>query len=441
MKTDKTLKLKARWDMGTMPEGKKAQRGLLLEITGRKSKTRVEKKRPPLNLALVIDRSGSMAHGSLRAAREAAIGVSEQLRKRDRLSIVAFDDHVNVLLKGVKQDKAGRKAAKEAISQLHARGTTDLGGGWMKGAQCVAGVMERKGFANGHVILLSDGHANRGIQAPETLAKHAAEMASRGVTSSCVGISSAYSPLQLDAIAEAGNGNLHHSSVPNEIIEVVLGELSELTHLAASNVEVLIKLPKGVETRQLTSFIETGEGRAVKLSIGDVHQGRTRKVAFLLDLPKGTKAGDALGLEIQCQWNEPKTKAQDSLSRQTAVKVVTKDAYDPELKNRKVARIIAELFLARLGYEAMQLNERGLYREAVETFTSSDIEIERLVSQLKEKDRAMYLRRKDLVMESVSDEWSGNSKLAAFTSAKKLMRSSHDYRSSSRDDWVEEVPD
>ena len=148
MNVKRTLSIKARWENDNFPAGRKTQRGLLIDVTARKSDKRTAAKRQPLNLALVIDRSGSMSGSRLGAAREAAIGISNQLGKKDRLSIVAFDNEITTLLNGVKQNTSGKEAARSAICELHARGCTDLGGGWLQGAKCVANIMDRMFSSN-----------------------------------------------------------------------------------------------------------------------------------------------------------------------------------------------------------------------------------------------------------------------------------------------------
>ena len=63
--------------------------------------SRSKRKRVPMDLALVIDRSGSMQGEPLAAAREAARGVAELLRAKDTLSVVVFDDSVDILFEGL----------------------------------------------------------------------------------------------------------------------------------------------------------------------------------------------------------------------------------------------------------------------------------------------------------------------------------------------------
>jgi Ca-activated chloride channel family protein len=430
----------ARWEHNEFPAGKAGQRGLLIDVTAPRAKQDKSSVRPPLNLALVIDRSGSMQGDRLAAARRAAIGISRQLRKDDRLSIVAYDTELLVLLDGVKQNKAGRAAAEAAISELHSRGCTDLGGGWMRGCKCVADVMERHGTSAGHVILLSDGHANRGLTDPDELATHAAEMATRGVTSSCVGIGHGYSPLQLNAIADAGRGQLHHSNDADEIVDVVLGELGEIITVGAHAVRLRVELPAELRVQQLTRFPEeTGPG-LVEIDLGDIVAGRTRRVALMVHIGPRVEPGEARSFRARLSWRQEDGETA-SVREDFALRAVDPERFDPHAKDRDVARIIAELWLARMGYEAMVLNERHLYREAVEVFASNDIALEALIAGLEEKEQRRLRQRARQTRDRVSDEWSGPSKLMAFSMSRKHMRSERDHSGRNPEDWSGQADD
>src|ERR1044071_10480087 len=81
-------------------------------------------KRPSLNLSLVLDRSGSMEGEKIVRAREAACYCIDQLLPSDRVSVVVFDDVVDVLLQS--QPVENREAIKERISNIQARNSTAL---------------------------------------------------------------------------------------------------------------------------------------------------------------------------------------------------------------------------------------------------------------------------------------------------------------------------
>jgi Ca-activated chloride channel homolog len=126
--------------------------------------------RPPLNLALAIDASGSMGGGKLDAAIDAATGVIDRLGEADRLTIVSFASDIVTHVAATAMDAPGRAAARAAVAALHTRGSTNLSEGWFTAVEAAA----RPGLPDPRVVILSDGHANAGIADASLLAEHAA---------------------------------------------------------------------------------------------------------------------------------------------------------------------------------------------------------------------------------------------------------------------------
>ncbi|HEX2167832.1 MAG TPA: VWA domain-containing protein [Longimicrobiales bacterium] len=89
--------------------------------------------RLPLNLSLVLDRSGSMYGGKLEAARAAAALLVRRLSPDDTVSVVAYDDEVRTVAEPAKG--AAQAALPRQIEAIETGGSTNLSGGWLRGRE------------------------------------------------------------------------------------------------------------------------------------------------------------------------------------------------------------------------------------------------------------------------------------------------------------------
>lgn len=441
------IQIKARWDHAQAPTGQDATRGLLIDIIApERPKPEGGTERAPVNLALVIDRSGSMSGGPLEAAKEAATGLANRLRDGDRLSIVTYDNQVEVIIDAMAMDARGRELAAQAVQAVQARGATNLSEGWLTGARHAARAMDHHGFKSGHVILLSDGCANSGECNPARLAELAGDLADRNVTTTCVGIGAHYSPLQLTAISEAGQGELHQSSEPQEIVEVLAGEIGEQTQVIARNFTLHLQGPHAENARQLTHYRQPGNGTGARagagagfgpINIGTLIAGQTRHVALLLEfdadhLPEPM----TLDYTISSNWQHPDTDTAHTATARTQLAIVPPNSFSEDARDKQVAETIAELWLARQGYDAMLHNERGDYAMASEAFSINERAFDNLVQNLEVSD--VMLTRRDRMAARVSRQWDGMSKREAMVLARKSMRSKPELRRSKLDaDWTD----
>lgn len=250
--------------------------------------------RPLLNLALVLDRSGSMSGRKLDYAKEAAIYAVHNLLPEDRVAVVTYDDTVQVL---VPSTPAGERAAlAERIRGIHAGGSTALHTGWLEGATQVAAFQET-GRLN-RVVLLSDGLANEGETNPAVIAGQVRGLARRGVSTSTLGVGLDYNEDLMAAMADAGEGNYYFIESPADLPRIFAQELSGLAGTLGTRVRLRLAPAAGGTARLLNDLEQDPSGAYV---LPNLVAGIALELLLRLEAPAGRGAALRLGLE----WEAP----------------------------------------------------------------------------------------------------------------------------------------
>jgi Ca-activated chloride channel homolog len=161
-------------------------------------------KRAPLNLAVVVDRSGSMEGDKLNSVKQALSRLIDQLDGSDRLAVVMFDDRVEILIESTLV--TDRDALKARLPEIWARGSTDMASGLRKGFEQVAlnggvaGVSDR-------VMVFTDAMTNTGDTDTETFIALSNDNASRGVGLTVFGVGIDLNQDLVLAISKLRGGN------------------------------------------------------------------------------------------------------------------------------------------------------------------------------------------------------------------------------------------
>ena len=318
----------------------------------------------PANLALVIDASGSMSGAKLESAKRAASGVIDSLGANDVLSVISFASDVLVHVDGAYMDERGRADALSAVRRLETRGNTNLSDGWLTGSACVARRMIAGSGVAHRVVLMSDGQANEGVTAPTELARHAAELQARGITTSTVGIGDDYQAAVLQALAEEGGGQMHDAELAEDIVAILLGELRETKAVAVERATVTVDLPEGVEASLVGFYPSTQEPDRLVVRVGSLGTGRPRSVILKLKFPQG-KIDDVVTLRVRASGRAAGTDSPvDALAQDAAMTFAHGARNTPQLQDPQLSLAVAEAWYAQVVHAVAGMNRGGERRQS-----------------------------------------------------------------------------
>jgi Ca-activated chloride channel family protein len=354
----------AAFDRKLFCEGGDSVRYLVARLRAKLKNDRRPVERTPLNIALVIDASGSMGDGKLEAAKAAALGLAERLTERDRLTIISFASDVKVHLDAVPVSRENQIRIRTEVSLLQTRGMTNLSGGWFAGVECTARVAEEDARMTPRIIMLSDGHANEGISDPNELREHAGELRLRGVLTSALGIGDGYDEQLLRGIAENGGGRLHDAELTSEISSVLLGELDDIFGTLIEGAEIILSVPPGTRLDVLgKGDAEVRDGRVV-VSMGPIQNDIERVIVFKVTCPKAPR-----GEEFKFAMVATGRAVVDQKTIETSAVSVTLRAVDGKAnrdqpRDVEIAEIVEKSWSAQVVAKAAQMNRDGAFEEA-----------------------------------------------------------------------------
>jgi Mg-chelatase subunit ChlD len=342
--------------------------------------------RPPVNLAFVLDRSGSMSGHKLQVAARAVEEGIGRLQPTDRFSIVWFDSDVDVLVPGTLATGSARRAAIERLRGVGPGGSTNLSGGWLAGCEQVATAPMESGV--NRVLLLTDGQANVGMIEPAELAHHAAELRLRGVSTSTFGVGDDFQEALLQGMAQAGGGHFYDIADAAAIADHLSTEIGESLEVVARDVELRLTLPDGVRVESLGAFPAIpGEGGTV-IALGDLVSGQSVEVPLRLSFPVGKPTETHSAVIALGDRDGVLGGAFGKLSWEHAEDA----ANDIQPRDRSVDRVIAKVFAARARQEAVQRNRMGDYRGAravleatarrIRSYAGDDLELRQTADEL-----------------------------------------------------------
>ena len=323
--------------------------------------------RPAVNLAIVLDRSGSMAGQKLERAKDAAIEALRHLGPMDMFSVVVYDHNVSTVVSA--QHATNIEWIEGRIRQIRSGGNTALFGGVSQGAAEV-----RKNLGGNYVhriILLSDGLANVGPSSPEDLGRLGVALIKESISVTTVGVGTDYNEDLMTRLSQNSDGNTYFVESSRDLPRIFTAELGDVLSVVAKKVHVIIECPGGVKPLNIIGREGRIKGRIVELSLNQLYGSQEKYALIEVEIPGG-KNGEKKDIAyVNVSYENPFTQKKETSSGR-AYASFSKD----RIKVKKSVNVAVQreynFNLNALSQEkAISLSDKGKNKEAVSELKKS----------------------------------------------------------------------
>ncbi len=322
------------------------------------------KVRAPVDLALVIDTSGSMEGEKIAAARASARTIVQRLVDGDVLSVDTFNDRAHPLVAPVVLTPETRARVLSVLSELSTGGSTNIFEGLDLAEMHIARAPANHPVRR--IVMISDGKANVGASSPQALGDLAQRSLSLGAQVTSLGVGLDYDEQTLDAIAERTSGRLFHVGDPREMTATLEHEIDLLSATVADQASIEIVPAAGVVLEGVEGArVESGANGALRVPLGTLFAGQHRELLVRVRLNESASGTQRALASVRLQFHDP---AENDVERvqETLARVSTSD--DPAAvashANAKTHAMIAMVAAAKTEIQAGQDVGAGNFEQA-----------------------------------------------------------------------------
>ena len=403
------MRLTARLAQPVMKSGDGRTNYLRIGLNGCEPRRNAD--RTPVNVAFVIDRSGSMSGERIAQAREAAVMAVKRLNDDDIASVVIFDDKVDVPVPA--QKVADQGYFIERIRQVDVRGNTAIFAG------VNAGAAEVRKFKDAHrlnrVVLLSDGQANVGPSRPEDFADLGRKLLAEGISVSTVGLGADYNEDLMLQLARAADGNHAFASAPNDLIQIFNREFDDVLASCAQMVSIDVELKPGVRAvRALSRDGAIADGHA-RFQLNQVYAATEHYVLMEVAFDTASATDEREVGVVHVAYTAPDTGARQTLDAPIRARFSASDADVAASVDKTVMESVIEQTTRERAARAVALRDRGRTAEA-----------RALLSQNASEINAYVASNPSAALSEISKQYNGQllmlAKPGAWNEQRKLLR-------------------
>lgn len=333
--------------------GQKQKGYLRVALTGQAPEG--NKKRAAGNVALVLDRSGSMAGEKLARAKEAVIGVLERLAPDDIVSLIAYDNVVTVLCPAT---KAGdRRTLAATVAGLTPGNATAL----YDGVQ--AGAAEIRKFKDGtrvnRIILLSDGLANVGPQTPDDLGALGAALRQEDISVTTIGLGLDFNEDLMTKLAAKSDGNHLFAETATDVLKAFTDEFQDVLSVVAKNVGITVALDPRIRPLRAMGREATISGQAVYAGLVQMYSGQTKYLLLEVELDPISAKEPFQAASAQIEYLDGITGTLERRTGSTMLRATDSPAEAVASENKDVMECVVAQVATESNQDAVRLRDQG----------------------------------------------------------------------------------
>jgi Ca-activated chloride channel family protein len=385
-RAEKPMTLETRLATAVMKGGQTQKNYLRISLSGCE---RPPTERTPVNVAFVIDRSGSMQGQRIVQAREAAITAIRRLDQNDIASVVIFDDKIETLVPAGPVNDHAHFA--DRIRQIASRGSTAIFGGVTGGADEVRRNKDNKRL--NRVVLLSDGLANVGPRNPAEFEQLGRQLLAEGISVSTIGLGMGYNEDLMLKLARASDGN--HTFVGNatDLIQVFNKEFDDVLGSCAQTVSIDVDLQPGVRVVRALSRDGKVNGQKAQFLMNQVYQATEHYVLLEVEVDQSIAISDGDLGRVAVAYTSPQDGGRHTLETAIPARFSASDADVAASRDNAVLEAVVEQSVRLRTEEAIALRDQGRNAEATALFKANSAEISSQAAAAPLSPRLQYLKK------------------------------------------------
>jgi len=325
---------------------------------------REKRERQPVNLAVVLDRSGSMgSSGKLENAKAAAIAALRRLDARDLFSLVIYDQEVETIVPA--QSAANTEWIESRINQIVSRGNTALFAGVSQAAAEIRKHIE--GNYVHRILLLSDGQANSGPSQPEDLGRLGAALMKERIAVTTIGVGTDYNEDLMTKLAQNSDGNTYFVESSRDLPRIFSAELGDVLSVFARDVILEIEILVGARPIRIIGRDGRLDDRRVEIRLNNLYGGQEKYVLVEVEVPAGSERDNLKLATARCSYYNLLSKHSEQSDGEASVRFSKRESDVSRSVNLEVQKDLMLNEMAEAKDEAIRQADRGDHAGAAAT--------------------------------------------------------------------------